>query len=139
MFRGFSRGETTKTRAAYKLLWHYDRLYDFILDTRRHTLYFPHLLSNVPRDMYRDLAAYLKSRQADDLPEHRRIDPARMGVRATHRQGSVSITLTCHDADYEHAARKAIHLVHELFLDFLSDGRYYDYKLVEFNLDPDRM
>jgi hypothetical protein len=35
-------------------------------------------------------------------------------------------------------ARKLIRLVYEIFLTFLLDGRYYEYLVENFNLDPDR-
>ncbi len=35
-------------------------------------------------------------------------------------------------------ARKLIHPVHEGYMDFLNDGRYYEYMAETFDLDPDK-
>ena len=60
-------------------------------------------------------------------------------VRSSNRGGDVSLTLTVEDRDYEYGARKFIHLVHEVYMVFLSDGRYYEYMVDKFDLDPDRI
>ncbi len=36
------------------------------------------------------------------------------------------------------AHRQLIHLVHEIFMTFLLDGRYYEYMVETFDLDPDK-
>ena len=102
---------------------------------------FPLVLPEVPANssMYRELQEFLESRQSESLPEHRRIDRAKAQVSAGNRQGAVSLTLTVKDDEYEYGARKLINLVHEVFLVFLYDGRYYEYMVEKFDLDPDRM
>jgi hypothetical protein len=49
----------------------------------------------------------------------------------------VSLTMRLLNDD-EYGARKLIHLAQEIFLVFLQDGRYYDYMVENFDLDPDR-
>ena len=39
----------------------------------------------------------------------------------------------------EYAVRKLVHLINEIYLTFLTDGKYFDYLVETFNLDPDRM
>ena len=41
--------------------------------------------------------------------------------------------MTVLDADYDYAARMLISLVHEVFLVFLQDGRYFDYLVEAFD------
>ena len=123
------------------MLWHRDRLFDLILDTKRKTLRFPVVLPEVPASssMYRELREFVASRCSDRMPEHRRIDVSKARVQCGNRAGNVSLTVTVLDGDFDYAARKLIHLVHEVYMDFLFDGRYYEYMIETFNLDPDRM
>ena len=123
------------------MLWHRDRFFDLILDVRAKTLRMPVVLPEVPAksSMYREFQEFVKSRQSADLPAHRRIDPQKAGIRVSNRSGNVGLTFTVRDGNFAYAARKLIHLVHEVFLDFLYDGRYYDYLVETFDLDPDHM
>lgn len=140
VFRSFSRGPTKNGRTAFRMVWHRDRVFDFIFDANRGTMRFPLVLPDVPADskLYSDLKAFIKSRQSGDLPDHRRIDERRAHVGAYIRRGDVSLTLTVRNGDYQYGAQKLINLVHEIFLVFLADG-YYEYMVEAFDLDPDRM
>lgn len=140
VFRGFSRGPVKNGRAAFRMVWHRDRVFDFILDTNRETMRFPLVLPGVPAGskMYSDLKAFIKSRQSGELPNHRRIDGRKAQVGCYVRSGNVSLTLTVRNGDYQYGAQKLINLVHEIFLVFLAD-RYYEYMIEAFDLDPDKM
>jgi hypothetical protein len=139
VFRGFSPAETARQgQAVFRLLWHRDRVFEFVFDPRRNTMRFPAVLPNVPTEMYRDLKAFINARYSADLPDHRRIDSRKAQITASNRGGNVALSLRLLDGDDEYGARKLIHLVHEIFLTFLLDGRYYDYMVENFNLDPDR-
>lgn len=139
VFRGFSPTEPARQgQAVFRLLWHRDRVYECVFDPRRNMLRFPLLLPNVPAEMHQDLKNFIKARQAAELPEHRRIDSQKVQVAASNRGGHVALSLRILDGDDDYAARKLIHLVHEIFLTFLLDGRYYEYMVENFDLDPDR-
>jgi hypothetical protein len=88
--------------------------------------------------MYRELKGFIKARHAAELPDHRRIDSRKAHVVAYNRGGNVTLSLRVINGDDEYGARKLIHLVHEIFLTFLLDGRYYEYLVENFDLDPDR-
>src|SRR5215472_19166931 len=139
VFRGFSRGQGSDRKQAFRLLWHRDLLFELILDLERHTLRFPLVLPQVdPKSaMYQKFKEFLKSRQSDEMPEHRRIDTRKSRVRSLNRSGSVSLTLEVKDEDYEYGARKLIHLVHEIFMGCLVDGPYYEYMVEHLGLNPD--
>jgi len=139
VFRGFSRGPASKTRASFKMLWHRGRMFEFILDARRKTLRIPVVLPEVSAEICEDLRQFAASRQSAGLPEHRRIDPSKAAVTCSHRGGNAGVTLAVRDGDYEYGVRKLIGLVHEVYMAFLYDGRYYDYMVKTFDLDPDRM
>ena len=76
--------------------------------------------------------------RSKELPEHRRIDRRKVRISTAHRGGHLSLTLKVAGSDFEYVARKFIHLVHEVYLSFLNDGRYYSYMLRTFDLDPDK-
>ena len=141
VFRGFSRGPVSKDKAAFRMVWHRDRVFDFIFDFRGNTMRFPVVLPNVPASssMYSELKAFINSRHSDKVPAHRRIDSRKAQVRSYNRGGNVSLTLTVVDGEFEYCARKLINLVHEIFMAFLIDGSYYEYMVETFDLDPDRM
>ena len=88
--------------------------------------------------MYADFEAFVESRHAKTLPPHRRIDPRKARAKASRRQGAAALTLTLSGDDYDYGTRKLIHLVHEIFLGFLSEGKYHEYQVEAFELDPDR-
>jgi hypothetical protein len=141
VFRGFSRGSVGKETAAFRMVWHRDRVFDFIFDFHRNTMRFPVVLPNIPADssIYSELKGFIKSRHSETVPEHRRIDSRKAQVRSYNRGGNVSLTLTVVDGEFEYCARKLINLVHEIFMVFLIDGSYYEYMVETFDLDPDRM
>ncbi len=140
IFRRFSRGAFKNGTASFRMVWHRDRVFNFVFDSKRGTMRFPLVLPHVASDsrMYLDLKEFIKSRHSDELPYHRRIDSRKAQVGAYLRGGNVSITLTVRNADYQYGAKKLINLVHEIFLVFLADG-YFEYMVEAFDLDPDRM
>ena len=99
---------------------------------------FPLVLPNVPAGMYRELKEFINARHAAELPDHRRIDSRKAQVAASNRGGNVKLSVRIIDGDDEYGARKLIHLVHEMFLTFLLDGRYYEYLVENFDLDQDQ-
>ncbi len=140
VFRGFSRGPSTRGKTTFKMLWHQDRFFELILDVKQKTMRMPVVLPEVPArsPMIRDFKEFVESRFSKELPEHRRIDRRKVRISTAHRGGHLSLTLKVAGSDFEYVARKFIHLVHEVYLSFLNDGRYYSYMLRTFDLDPDK-
>ena len=141
VFRGFSRGESKKGKVRFKMLWHRDRVFELHFDVKRSQLRFKRMLPNVPSDspMYAEFKKFVKARQSEGLPEHRRIDKGKAEIKPYNRGEFVSLSLVVKDGDYEYGARKIVHLVNEVFLDFLYGGMYYDYMVENFDLDPDQV
>jgi hypothetical protein len=140
VFRGFSIGTASAGKSSFKILWHRDRFFDLILDVPRKTIRFAVVLPEVPArsSMYKEFQEYIKSRHSTELPEHRRIDARKAQLSCGNRAGNISVTMAVKNGDFEYAARKLIHAVHEVYLDFLCDGRYYEYMVETFELDPDK-
>ena len=89
--------------------------------------------------MHEDLKAFIRSRQSDELPDHRRLDARKTQIRTYNRSGNILLVMKVMDGDSEYAVRKLVHLINEIYLTFLADGKYFDYLVDTFNLDPDRM
>ncbi len=139
VFQGFSRGPTAGRTANFQIAWHRGRVFQLAFDAHAATLRLPELLTRVPAEMYEDLKAFIQSRQSDDLPDHRRLDRRKVQIRTSMRSGKIQLVLKIKDGDTEYAVRKLVHLVNEIYLEFLADGKYFDYLVETFDLDPDRM
>lgn len=139
VFRGFSRQGERASRGEYYLQWHRDQVFQLEFDARRHSLRVACVLPNVPAKstMYREFRQWLRQRQAAELPEHRRYDPQRLGLRTYNRAGDIALTLTMLDGDIDYGVRRLVALVNEIYLDFLTSGLYYDWAIETFELDPD--
>ena len=141
VFRGFGAGPQRGNKATFRMIWHRNRPFELVADFAKGELRFIHLLPELPADspVYRDLKAFVKSRQDDELPEHRRIDKNKAQARTHNRQGNVSLVLKLMDDDFEYGTQKIIHLVQEIFLTFLSEGLNLEYAVETFELDPDHI
>jgi len=141
VFQGFGRGPTSRGKASFQIAWHRGRVFELAFDARAGTLRLPELLTGIPADlsMHEDLKAFVRSRQSDDLPHHRRLDPRKIQIRTYKRHGNILLVVKIKDGDSEYAVRKLVHLINEIYLTFLADGKYFDYLVETFNLDPDRM
>lgn len=142
VFRGFSPVSVSPSeKASFRLLWHYDQIFEFVFDPQKNTMRIPAALTNIPSDseMYQELKEFIKARQSVELPEHRRIDKTKVRVSTANRRNNVTLTLKLKNGDDEYGVKKLIHLMHEIYLIFLMDGRYYQYLVDNFDLDPDRM
>lgn len=139
IFRGFSPASKNGGRVTFRTVWHRDRRFEWIVDPARGTVRVPIVLPDVPARSEMDCAlkTYVKDRHSASRPEHRRIDPGKTEVKTYNRGGHATLTATVHDGDYEYAARKLVNLINEIYVDFLRDGRFYDYMIEAFNLDPD--
>jgi hypothetical protein len=141
VFQGFSRGPVSGGKASFQIAWHRGRVFELAFDARAGTLRMPDLLTGIPADlsMDEDLKAFIRSRQSDELPDHRRLDARKTQVRIYNRGGNILLVMKIKDGDSEYAVRKLVHLINEIYLTFLADGKYFDYLVETFNLDPDRM
>ncbi len=141
VFHGFSRGPISGGKASFQIVWHRGRVFELAFDARAGTLRVLNLLTGIPAEssMHEDLKAFIRSRQSDALPDHRRLDARKTQVRTYNRSGNILLVIKVMDGDSEYAVRKLVHLINEIYLTFLADGKYFDYLVDTFNLDPDRM
>ena len=141
IFRSFSPVNQTKHQTVYRMIWHRDHRFEVIADTAKKTLRIPVVLPEVPSDsdMYSAFKEYVKRRRRQTLPDHRKMDETKMQVKVFNRASNISLTAKVLDDDFEYATKKLVNLVHEIYMDFLMDGRNYDYLVETFNLDPDTL
>ena len=137
VFRGFSRQPARKGVAAFKMIWHRDRVFDLIVDIEKKTITIPLVLPGVPLDIYKDFKAFVESHHEASLPDHRRIEKNKARVRCANRHGAVSVTLAVKDSDYDYGLQRLIHLIHETFVIFLLNGMYSDYVVEQLGAGPD--
>lgn len=137
IFREFGE-KASGARTEYKFRWLTTVPIHLVHDRKANTLTFRNLLPNMPAkgDIYPALKKYLASRTDPKLLEHRRVDPKRMEVKTTNRGGTVTLTVKLKPRHQEYGTRKAINLVNEIFMSFLS-GPYYDYMLENFGISEE--
>lgn len=133
VFRRFGVRALGRGRLEARFLWHAPEPHRLVIDPARRTLTFVDLLPGVgyPSAMDRALRAFLAGRFAPELPEHRRLDPRRLAVRAINRGGAVSIELRAKRGDLAYATEKLVKLVNEIFFSFLA-GPYEEYMVRHF-------
>jgi hypothetical protein len=138
-FRGFAMIPRTASRVEFTFSWLRDVSFRVVFDRRTRTFTFVDMLPDVaPRsDMDRRLRAFVKMYTSTAVPEHRRVDPRHVAVSVVNRGGAESLKFTIRTRDIAFGVRKAVHLAHDILQDFLNDGRYVEYNVAHFNLNPE--
>ncbi len=119
--------------------WHKERFYDLIYDVEKRSLRFPIVLPKAARPMYQEFKKFVASRQSAEILEHRRIDPKKIRISCSLKNGNISLLFISKDRDLEYATQKLINLMHEVFMVFLRDGLYYEYMIETFDIDRDQL
>jgi hypothetical protein len=135
VFRDYRALQGRNGVAHFDFGWLYGQPFSLSCDPKQGRLLMADLLPGIQSDsmLYRELKDFLKGRMDAELPEHRRIDPARARVAARLREGVVSLELTLAGDDYDYGARKLVNLTHETFL-FLAEY-WADYMWENFELN----
>jgi hypothetical protein len=138
-FRSFAEGTLRSAKATYRLLWHYNRTYRLILDLDAMTLAIADMLPGVPAKspMIAELRAFLKPFGTDKVPEHRRVDPDKGELKLSQYRQALTLRMAVRDQEFVYCTRKLVHVAHEVFMVFLREGPYYQYRVDKLGLDPD--
>jgi hypothetical protein len=117
VFRGLSE-KYARGKTLFTFTWLLDRPMHLVVDPLRRALEFKDVLPGIPAgsEESKRLRDFLRSRQSRDLPEHRRVDPAKAKITGSNRRGAMSITLKLEGDDYDYGVNRIINLVHELFV-----------------------
>jgi hypothetical protein len=134
-----SQAKRRGRRFAFKFVWFYQRTFEMSVNTSAGVISVSPLLPKVSRNgtLHRNLKAFVRSKQNENLPEHRRISSERCVVTCRHSGGDIGLSLRVKDGDFDFATRALIHLMDEIFKVFLRDGIYRDYMMDVWELNPD--
>ena len=89
--------------------------------------------------MYDNFKQFVAARQSDETLEHRRIEPKKVRISCSLKNGNISLLFISKDGDLEYATQKLINLMHEIFMVFLRDGLFYEYMIETFDIDRDQL
>ena len=139
IFRAYGDRPAPREQIQVSFRWHTEVPINVVYHAGTRELTFRDLLPDVGGHsaMYRHLKQFLRERTSQDLPPHRRIDPRKVAVRLRPRAGKVSLIVSLEESDVEYGVRKAVNLIHELFVSFLRDPLYFSYMVQHFGLNPD--
>ncbi len=118
VFRGLAEQPARGGRHRFSFRWLAPAPFVLVYDPAAGTLTFRDLLPNVGSrsPLAAALRRFIQGRTAAALPPHRRIDPARAGVRCSVRRGALTVELVAKPAHHGYGVNRAINLVHELFV-----------------------
>lgn len=139
-FRSFSEVPHASRRLVeFQFLWFRDVRFRVTYNPAARMLTFVDVLPAVPArsEMDRRLRAFIASRSGRSVPEHRRVDLKKVGVSVVNRKSAISVAFVLKPRHVEYGTRKAVHLIHEVLMDFLNDSRYVEYNIEHFNLNPE--
>jgi hypothetical protein len=139
VFAGFRLNKRQARKADFTVQWHFRRVFSIQFDEAKASLTLVGLLPQVSAapTLRRELAAYLRRCAAPERQPHRRIDPEKARVSCYVRSDSLSLRVDVQDGDYEYATRRLVHLVNEIFLDFLRDALYVEYMVEHLGMNPE--
>ncbi|MGH9719591.1 MAG: hypothetical protein ACRD8O_05225 [Bryobacteraceae bacterium] len=122
VFRSFSQTDAGDRRIEFRFDWLWNLPFRLTFDRKLGWLAFNGLLRDIRpgSELDADLRKFIRSFSTAERPEHRRIDPSRVAVRYSNRRGAVGLTFRILDGGYEYGVKKAVNLVHEIFLSFLN-------------------
>jgi hypothetical protein len=138
-FGSFSEVGARRGKTSFRFSWFRGVTFHVVFDEPRRTLIFADVLPGVElrSEMDRDLRRFILSRSSPSVVEHRRFDVRRVTVVCVNRAGNVSLVFHLKPRHIEFGVRKAVHLVHEILMDFLNDSRFVQYQVDHFRLDPE--
>jgi hypothetical protein len=139
LFRGFAAKPSRSRRWTFNVLWHYNRQYPLVLDLAARTLSFTGLLPGIAArsPMVAELREFLRPLGTEEIPAHRRVDSDLGHLALQAHRGALTLAMAVKGNEYEYCTRKLVHVAHEIFMVFLWDGPYYEYRVEKLGLDPD--
>ena len=139
VFRSLGAPAPRGAQTAFTLVWHHGRSFRLIVDRTARTVSFPAVLPAIPArsPMLGELRRFTRQFTSAGLPPHRRVDPAKGRLRLTSRPAGASLSLTVVRGEWEYCTRRLVHIAHEIYMVFLPDGPYQEYRVEKLGLDPD--
>ena len=139
VFRSLGAPVPRGAQTSFTLVWHHGRSFRVVVDSTARTVSFPAVLPSIPArsSMLGELRRFTRQFTTSDLPPHRRVDPGKARLRLTARPAGVSLSLTVVRGEWEYCTRRLVHIAHEIYMVFLPDGPYQEYRVEKLGVDPD--
>jgi hypothetical protein len=139
VFRSLGTPEPRGDCLVFTMVWHHGRTFRLVVRPHQRTVAFPELLPRVPprSPMMKELRTFLRQFESAEMPSHRRIDPGKGTLHISRNARGVSVSVAVRAGEWVYCTRKLVHLAHEIYLVFLPDGPYQDYRIEKLGLDPD--
>jgi hypothetical protein len=136
VFSGFEEVGGKAGTTIFRFVWLYDRPMELTFDPSKKALRFDRFLPGVKpgTPFARDLKRLFENLRSDEMPEYRRVDPARAALSCSNRRDCLSIAIAVKKDDYQYALNKMVNVAHELFVYLRSDWPEY---LVEYFNEPE--
>jgi hypothetical protein len=130
--RGVFRSYSSE-RGRFRFHWLWNLPFEATLDAG--TLTFRRVLTGVAPGSPIDsgLRGFVEECCSSERPEHRRVDPRQVRVRYANRKGTVSLSFRMLAGDPDDAVRRAVNLVNEVFVGYLS-AEHPDYLAAQFRV-----
>ena len=136
VFTGFEEGGGQGGQTIFRFVWLHDRHMELTFDPSKKALLFDRFLPGVKpgTPFARDLKRLFEKLRSDEMPEYRRVDPARAALSCSNRRDYLSIVIAVKKDDYQYAINRMVNVAHELFVYLRSDWPEY---LVEYFNEPE--
>jgi hypothetical protein len=137
--RELTRGAARGQRREWRFRWFRDREFRLLMDAAARSLRLEGALEQLPprSALEKGLRAWLRSRQDERLPAHRRTDAGRVALQLRNGAAGVAILMRLHGEHWDYATRRMVHLLNELHVDHLPREAPLDWLVAEFALDPE--
>ncbi|MCY4025177.1 MAG: hypothetical protein OXH75_02550 [Acidobacteria bacterium] len=118
VFRGFAEQPARRGRRRFTFLWLAPAPFTLTYDPATGALAFRDLLPGVPArsPLAGALRSFIRGRASAELPEHRRVDPARAALGCSIRRGALSVEVVARPGHHGYGVNRAVNLVHEIFV-----------------------
>lgn len=118
VFRGLAERPARRGRYEFTFRWLAPAPFTLRYDPASGTLAFRDLLPNVPprSKLAGALRRFIRGRASAELPAHRRVDPARAGVRCFVRRSALSLEVVAREHHHGYGVNRAVNLVHEIVM-----------------------
>jgi hypothetical protein len=139
VFREFTAKPVGTQRIEFRFVWLTSRPMHAVFDAKTNVLrligLLPGIESRSPMD--KALREFLAGRFSAKLPAHRRLSKSLVReLKATNRDGTITLSLALSPRRAGEGAKQAIHLISEIFQSFLA-GPYHEYMVRNFDVRED--
>lgn len=135
IFQNFSQAPSA-TGVDFRFHWLTEKPFHLQLNSKKSEIVLKAVLPAVPfrSDMDKAFRDFLNQRCDSSVPAHRRLNADRFDFNCRNRQKTLSVGIAFQSQDAADAAKTAVHLLHEIFNNFLLEGPYQHYMVEVFNV-----